>query len=194
MRVFCRGVGWMIAAGVTACSGPPAPVQPGPRKTAFVEAEYSPYAQPGTGVIEGQAFLRTRGGEVRYGAGGDVNLNPVTSYSSEWWQRTVLGGQPLTDPDPRAARYHRVVRADGEGRFRFDSLPPGSYYIAAEVAWEVPNYPKIGKISMTGGVVGDSIALRPGQTARAILPPVRRYEQVQSMEPDSAAFAPKAYP
>ena len=73
---------------------------PKPRTVEFIESEYDPYAGSGTGTIAGQAFFRTRGGDVKFGAGCEVHLNPVTSYSTEWFERYVKNYETLQEPDP----------------------------------------------------------------------------------------------
>jgi len=56
---------------------------PRPHLVAFDEVDFLPYAGTGTGKIIGQAFLKTRGGDVKYGAGNEVMLVPNTPYTSE---------------------------------------------------------------------------------------------------------------
>lgn len=63
----------------TSCAGlrPAATVE----RIAFPQEEYSSLPEAGTAVVHGQAFLKTRGGDVKTAAGEEVILNPVTSYS-----------------------------------------------------------------------------------------------------------------
>jgi hypothetical protein len=130
---------------------------PDPRTATFNPSEYVPYNQAGDGVISGQAFLRTHGGEVRYGAGSEVYLNPVTSYSREWWNQAVVDGK-LLEPADRLVRAHmRKVVADGEGRFVFGDLPPGEYYVVTSVFWDVPG--GAGSTNSSGQVVGRQVRL-----------------------------------
>lgn len=139
---------------------------PAARQATFNEAEYLPYGHPGSASIAGQAFLKTRSGDVKYGAGNDVYLNPVTSYSTEWWNRSVVRGEKLEPPDDRAGRYLKTVIADGEGRFEFKNLPPGDYYVFCPVYWEVP----AGYVSsITGGNTGVKVSLKSGERANVIL-------------------------
>ncbi len=110
-----------------------------PRQAVFVESEYAPYSEEGNCTIAGQAFLKTRSGDVKYGAGNAVYCNPVTTYSREWFERAVKGGERLAAPDAKATSFVRQTVGDGEGRFRFENLPPGDYYLACPIQWEVPN-------------------------------------------------------
>lgn len=140
---------------------------PSPRLAVFNEAEYAPYVGEGTVSIYGDAFLKTRGGDVKKGAGNEVFLNPVTSYSTEWFERTIIGGQPLEAADPRALKYHRKTRADGDGKFEFEKLPPGEYYLACFISWEIPG--PYGSAQSTGGWVYAKVKLVPGERKKVVL-------------------------
>jgi hypothetical protein len=108
--------------------------------TEVVASEYAPYEKAGTGVLVGQAFLKTRGGEVRYGAGNPVFLNPVTTFSTEWYTRHIVGGERLEETkDPIAVRNSRQTTADGNGNLRFEGLPAGDYCVACPIVWELPS-------------------------------------------------------
>lgn len=52
----------------------------------FQESEYLALPKTGTATIIGQAFLKTRGGDVKTAAGNEILLNPVTSYSLQWYE------------------------------------------------------------------------------------------------------------
>lgn len=107
---------------------------PQPRQTQFILEEYEPYGVLGTGVIEGQAFLWDDEGHLIYGAGKLVFMNPVTTYSTEWWERNVLDQIELeVSNDGRSLYYHWITIADGFGQFRFEGLPPGQYYLGSRV-------------------------------------------------------------
>jgi hypothetical protein len=54
---------------------------------AATDDEYAAFEQPGRGSIAGQAFLTTRGGDVKMGAGRTVTLDPATRYARAWYQR-----------------------------------------------------------------------------------------------------------
>lgn len=107
---------------------------PQPRQTEFILEEYEPYGVLGTGVIEGQAFLWAEDGDLVHGAGKLVFMNPVTTYSTEWWERNVMNRIELEpSKDQRGRYYHWITIADGFGQFRFEGLPPGEYYLGSRV-------------------------------------------------------------
>lgn len=152
----------MGVCALLASSSAGGPRAPRPRQAVFQEAEYAPYRETGSGRIEGQVFLRQRGGGVVKGAGAEVNLNPVTSYSTEWFT-AWMAMEPLVPADPRAEEFARVTQADAEGRFHFDGLPPGRYYVASAVVWEVPRRP------LQGGTVGLKVRVNDDTTTEAML-------------------------
>ena len=117
-------------------------------------SQLTPYLEEGTSRFEGQAFLKTRGGEVRYGAGSEVIAVPATSCAREWWE-AISGIQrdevEIFPPNLDFLKATRRTIADGEGRFRFDGLAPGEYFVRTSVKWEIPG--KYGA-STQGGYVG----------------------------------------
>lgn len=152
----------MLCCLAVSCVAP----KPKPRMVAFDAEDFAPYANAGTGAIEGQAFLRTRGGDVKVGAGSEVALNPVTGYTREWFDRKIVGGEAIESADARAARFSRTCIADAEGRFRFEGLAPGAYYVACRVEWEV-NYGH--SLQPAGGIAYAQVRVEDGKTTRAIV-------------------------
>ena len=71
------------------------------RTAEFIESEYEPYSNMGTGGICGHALLRTPGGDPQLGAGATVYLKPVTTYSTEWFTIVVKGHQHLGPPEAK---------------------------------------------------------------------------------------------
>ena len=104
------------------------------RRAAFLPDEYEPYGRPGTAVIEGRAYLRMKSGETRNcPEGATVFMNPVTTYSTEWYERNVIDREELEPSDRRSSTYHRITKADENGHFRFEGLPAGDYYFGCRV-------------------------------------------------------------
>jgi hypothetical protein len=175
---LARPLGPFLVVALVGCAGHPPPSAP--RQVSFDSTEYAPYARSGTARITGQVLFRTETDEVKPGAGKKVILSPVTSYSTEWWVQEVKGGQRLQPADARATPFQRVVTADRQGRFRFEDLPPGEYYLAS---WAGS--------SSADQRVGDRIRLRDGEQLDLALNDLRttptRPRVVAGGEPQPAA-------
>jgi hypothetical protein len=160
----------LIVLVAAACIGG-CQLAPKARLVAFDPAEYEPFRAEGTGVVEGQAFLLTQGGAVKVGAGRDVGIHPVTSYSTEGYDRWILGYETLEEGDPQAGAFTRVTTADADGRFRFEALPPGDYYIVCQINWEYANSVYSGGVQTrtTGGIAHARVTVEDGKTTRAVV-------------------------
>ena len=87
------------------------------QRPVFPEAEYQRLELSGSGSVSGQVFMRTVGGDVKYGAGSNVFLFPDTTYSEFWYQRSYIEQKALTPPDePSSSHSHPSLSAA-------DSLP-----------------------------------------------------------------------
>src|SRR5215211_3890069 len=148
----------LVALVGCAANAPPA----APRQVAFDSAEYAPYGKAGSGQIRGQVLFQIESDQVKPGAGKKVILSPVTSYSTEWWLQEVVGGQRLQPADARALPFQRVSRADGQGRFQFEGLPPGDYYLAS---WSAN--------SSADQRVGERVRLEDGEQLQLVLDDLR---------------------
>jgi hypothetical protein len=137
------------------------------RTAVYNPAELVPYSRTGTGKITGQAFLKTVGGDVKYGAGNTVAIHPVTSLTTEWYDKGVVQGIPLGPGNAHADDYRKTtVAEDGEGRFEFDGLPPGDYYVTCEITWGVPS--DLGMMP-TGGIAYAKVTVHNGETVKAVV-------------------------
>lgn len=154
-------------------SGCVAPRPAAPRLVPLNTEEYARYRGTGTAVIYGEAFLRTRGGNVKKGTGSKVFMNPVTTYSTEWFERQVIGGQLLEAADERARPYLRETIADSDGRFEFIDLPAGDYYLVSPIFWEVPQQntfnPADVYMTDTGGFAHTRVTVAPGERKRVVV-------------------------
>lgn len=136
-------------------------VAPYTMKNPFNEQEFSSYAYTGTASISGQAFLKTRGGEVRYAAGNRVLLIPATKFTQELDQ--VDQGRPMSPPKGTSlGKYVRSTTADGSGNFAFSGLNAGYYYVECGIYWMAGN-------SETGSTVRKLYQIGAGEKARVIL-------------------------
>ena len=134
------------------------------RQAQFVESEYAPYAGEGTATICGVAYIKTQRAEFKYGAGNETYLNPVTSYSTEWYTVGVIGGRSLTKANPKVLAYNRATRADSEGRFCFENIPSGDYYLACPVVWMYG-----ANSAIKGGMAYAQVTVKDGETVNAVL-------------------------
>jgi hypothetical protein len=131
----------------------------------FNENDFIPYLSKGNSKIIGQAFLKTRGGDVKYGAGNEIVLVPFTPYTEERYNNIVINNIRMEQPDNRYFKYRRTTRADGQGNFEFTDIPSGEYILICNIYWEVG-----GRYSQTtGGIAHAKIFINPGETMKTIL-------------------------
>lgn len=161
MRISALALALLVMSG---CAQQPAKsnISFGP----FPKAEYEALAKTGTGSVTGQVFMKTRGGDVKVGAGNEVLLIPVTSHSRTLYQAYQMNAAPSNSPDPRAKPYTLRMIAGVDGDFAFKNVPPGDYYLAGTVTWEAPgrNY-----ASQQGGFIMMPVTVEDGQEKRIML-------------------------
>jgi len=163
MGCISQIVALVAAATLTACH--PAS-KPQPRKAVFNAAEYVPYERQGNGGIQGQAFLVQRNGGVVVGAGRDVYLVPVTSLTTELYERWIVGYTVLEPTDAPTKQFTKVQVGDADGRFSFTGLPAGEYYIWCTINWEVPQ----GYITAReGGIAHAKVKVEDGKVTQAVV-------------------------
>ncbi|MDD5276763.1 MAG: hypothetical protein PHR16_11875 [Methylovulum sp.] len=126
-------------------------------------SEYTKYHQAGTAEVKGQAFLKTAGGEVRFGAGETVSLIPATAYSEE-----VIGyiqNYQFIRPsgvDPRWSEHFKKTTADGNGNFEFADVPAGTYYLECPIYWMAGD-------KETGHTVYKKVEVHDGDKIKVVL-------------------------
>lgn len=160
----------ILAAALVACI-PPTSYKVLTMTTTPAPDEYAAYRAAGTATISGQAFLTTRGGDVKRGAGRAVTLDPATRYAREWYEQIGMERDRFVEMPGdtlfRAAR--RTAVADADGKFTFRNLAPGTYLVRTAVTWEVPSGSAYLPMEVQGGVVSAVVAVKSGETADVIL-------------------------
>lgn len=99
----------------------------------------------GGSTIEGVAFTRAKSGRGTlakrlYGANILVTLIPVTPYFEEWYRlRKEKGSKTrIYYMSDQAFRYRLETKTDNYGRFKFEKMKPGKYFLQAFLDWENP--------------------------------------------------------
>jgi len=99
----------------------------------FPESEYYRLARTGKGTVKGTIYVKDYYDRRVLGASTRLYLNPVTSYSEQWYQESYLGGYQMQEADPRLFNYLKFTASDKDGKFAFYGVPSGSYYLIGTV-------------------------------------------------------------
>ena len=191
MRMLALGATLLAFAckssgGSTSTNSAPAPATAtaaDPTATA-VAADYYPYSKAGTGVIDGQAFVVVRGGDVlldtkgylttisdnaRTASGNDVTLDPATPFAMSWYMKegTSLRRFANAPKDAAFRAARKTTVADEAGKFRFEGLPPGRYIVRTTITWQTPRDSY--RMMTQGGVASVVFDLEDGETKTLIL-------------------------
>ncbi|MBX9741189.1 MAG: carboxypeptidase regulatory-like domain-containing protein [Beijerinckiaceae bacterium] len=121
---------------ISACAQlPPPDVAFDPKQAGFIHAE-------GKGTIKGHAFLTSRNGKVHMAAGETIRLIPATDYARKRFAALYPHGmftpalQSRTmEMDAAYLANTRVTKAESNGRFTFEKVAPGTYYLATQRVW-----------------------------------------------------------
>lgn len=134
----------LLAVAASGCQTVQSPSANAVAATAsFDPAEAAFIKKTGKGKIAGHAFWRNGEGGTVNAAGEIIRLVPATAYARERFG-ALYGGKrtvgaysiPKTDTDPLYAEYTRTTRAESSGRFEFDNLAPGTYFVTAQIVYK----------------------------------------------------------
>lgn len=98
----------------------------------------------GEGRIDGHAFLKKPNGYVMNASGEVVWLIPATPYARERMNRLYAGKKFMPanatnraeTTDPKFYEFTRKTKAESSGRFSFENVAPGEYFIVTNVTWK----------------------------------------------------------
>ncbi|SHO80498.1 hypothetical protein MNB_SV-15-1366 [hydrothermal vent metagenome] len=99
----------------------------------FPVAQYNRLARRGRATVRGEIYLDDGYGKKIFAKNTRLYLNPVTSYSKQWYNESYIKGYKLTKADVRLYNYLRFTTSDANGKFAFYGVPNGSYYIIGSV-------------------------------------------------------------
>jgi hypothetical protein len=183
LALACRSSGSPPANGAAAPTASPAPSS-NKGTTSVVAADYYPYSKPGTGTIDGQAFVIVRGGDVimdtqgylttisdnaRTASGNDVTLDPATPYAMDWYMKsgTSLRKFASAPKDPAFRNARKTTLADESGKFKFTGLPAGRYIVRTTITWQTPRDSY--RMMTQGGVASAVVDLAEGEQKTLII-------------------------
>ncbi len=155
------GLGIVLALALSAC------VERKPATVAFSVEEASFIRKTGTTTITGHAFRTKPSGVVVNAAGQLVRLVPATAYARErfanfYGTRKFVPHRdyPRDDnPDPAYGEYTRTTKAESNGRFVFEKVAQGDYFVTTQVIWGDED-----ALSREGGSVYDSVTVTGKET------------------------------
>ena len=100
----------------------------------FPEDEYKRLRKRGRSTVSGSIYLLNSYNEAKIpGKKVRLWLNPVTSYSQQWYQESYLGGYRMGKPDRRLINYLKMEYSNASGNFRIFGVPTGSYYLSGTI-------------------------------------------------------------
>jgi hypothetical protein len=101
----------------------------------FPVEEYRQLRKRGSSTVSGTIYLENiNTGEKIRGQKVKLWLNPVTSYSRQWYEEAYLGGYKLSKADKRLYNYLKFTYSDNAGKFDFFGVPTGEYYLTGTVS------------------------------------------------------------
>lgn len=129
-------------------------------RVSFPVSEYNRLAKSGKGIVKGSIYLKDAYEKRIVGAGTRLYLNPITSYSKQWYNESYLGGHKMEKADSRLFNYLRFTASNTQGAFAFYGVPTGSYYLigtvqcASECGYSTPKNIRIAtQVSVSGNQV-----------------------------------------
>ena len=102
-------------------------------RVTFPISEYNKLLKSGKGTVKGTIFVRDAYDNKVYGKNTRLYLNPVTSYSKQWYNESYIGGYKMEKADSRLFNYLRFTASDSAGNFAFYGVPSGTYYLIGTV-------------------------------------------------------------
>jgi hypothetical protein len=102
-------------------------------RISFPVEEYNRLPKTGKGTVKGAIYVKDAYDKRVAGTGTRLYLNPVTSYSDQWYEESYLGGSKMEKADQRLFNYLRFTASDSSGNFAFYGVPTGKYYLIGTV-------------------------------------------------------------
>jgi len=163
--------GLALALGIAGCAAPQKPVQ---LTTSFNATEAQRLTQPGANIVSGSALIRQNGGGIVTCAGLSIMLIPHTAYAAERiraiYGNTERGSNPIQRQlqfVPDDTRYLQITRqtvCDAQGKFTFNDVADGRFYLISVINWRVGN-------AVQGGSLMQAVSVKDGGSRDVVLSP-----------------------
>ena len=103
-------------------------------RISFPVSEYNRIKKTGGSTVSGSVYLHNSHNEQKImGKKVKLYLNPVTSYSRQWYQQSYLGGYKMSKSDKRLYNYLKYTVSNSSGKFNFFGVARGKYYLTGTV-------------------------------------------------------------
>ncbi len=101
----------------------------------FPEDEYRGIKKTGRSTVSGKIYLiNSNTEEVILGKNLKLYLNPVTSYSRQWYNESYLSGYKMSEVDRRLYNYLKYTSSNDSGEFDFYGIAQGDYYLIGSIS------------------------------------------------------------
>ena len=101
----------------------------------FPAEEYKYVKKRGRSTVSGMIYLENSYNSQKVpGQKIKLWLNPVTTYSRQWYQESYLGGYRLSKTDSRIYNYLKFTYSNESGKFNFFGVPSGDYYLVGTMS------------------------------------------------------------
>lgn len=147
----------LLALALSACQTPQKIDAP------FDAAAAAHIHKKGPARIEGHAFVTRFDNKVMNASGQYVYLIPATAYARERFAKLYGGrksapaaGFANVQNDPNYAAFTRKTKAESNGRFVFEDVAAGEYFVATTVTWKQAEDALFSK----GGAIYESVTVQ----------------------------------
>lgn len=96
--------------------------------------EYNQIKKAGRNTVKGSIYVEnSHTSQKVMGQKVKLYLNPVTSYSQQWYDESYIGGYKMSKSDPRLFNYLKFTMSDENGKFNFFGVATGNYYLVGTI-------------------------------------------------------------
>ena len=133
---------------------------------AFDASEAGFIHKQGKATIDGHAFVTNKSGGAVNAAGQAVWLIPSTAYARQRFA-AIYGARksvpaiaiPTADSDPAYVEASRKTTSESGGKFSFDKVAPGDYFVVSQMTWR-----KDGQLLPDGAAMYETVKILGNET------------------------------